>query len=347
MYDLHPGADYFESGALDINDARLVVGYGKLNVGGTLAIAWTLVDKSVVPLELDEGPALPNSTWAWSVSADGAIAGNGEVLDGSDKKSVRGLYWNSVLETPILLEPPDGFGRCWPLGMSSDGMLVVGVAHPAGVNAPSGVVWHIGSDPTGAPVVTDVLVLPGLDGDSTSAAWGATSVQDGLADVVGVTRPLSSSGRKAACWTVAIDSSGKMIAVGPAGVQTPNSDPSEATAVNDRGAVAGTSGSVGFVAFPDRLLTLNPLKRTFVTSNSVQDLNDADDPLVVGYLTEGVNSRLAVVWIGGEAKKLDSLAGKSSFNKLEEARGINNSGDMVGIGWSNVSEHHAFLMIKN
>ena len=106
---------------------------------------------------------------------------------------------------------------------------------------------------------------------------------------------------------------------------------------------AGTSGSVGFV---DSLI-LEPARRTYITTESVQDLNDASHPLVVGYLTEGVNTRLAVLWLAGEPKKLDSLARKSSFQEFSEAKGINNFGDMVGAGWSDEDENHGFLMIRN
>jgi hypothetical protein len=345
VVDLHPRPNYFESTAMDISDAGIVVGFARLNAGGTRGIAWTENNGVVSSAELDEGPVLPNSSSATSVAVDGAIAGSGNVLDVNNKVRDRGLFWASAGDVPILLEPPAGFIKCWPLGMSADASLVVGVAHSSDdvdTDVSTGVLWGIGSDQNGDPIVTDIVGLPGLSTDS--AAYDATSLQNGVAGVVGVS--LFPDGDEAIDWTVELNANGDLVVTNQVPVPTPNQDVSRATAVNDNGAVAGTSGSVGFVDSPN--LTLEPLKRTFITSESVQDLNDAADPLVVGFLTDVCSySRLGVLWTAGRPKNLDNLAGDSSFQTFKEAKGITNSGNMVGVGWSDSNQNHAFLMIKN
>lgn len=332
-------------------------------------------DGSVIHQLLDEDDSgatlgtIPYSTIALTINRFGEIAGSGDFTvtvphvdqngepDGTGSLELtQGLYWATPTSDPIKLDPPSGFNTCWPLSMNDDG-IIVGVAKMRVQQGASSrlvdeiaVAWRIvnGQVSAAAP-------LEGLAAANGSSATAINQTVGGVALVAGLDQLLSVDGQgfitdsfnTAVVWVITLDGNGLSVSQGGI-VDPPCGDlDSNAWGINNFGEACGVAydSNSGFCGYAGNQILDIP-RRTHLASESVKDVNDGGE--VVGHLVDSRNfGSMATLWSGGKAKNLDGLMGNSTFASLTWALKINSAGDIVGFGWSDSAETHAFLMIKN
>ena len=122
---------------------------------------------------------------------------------------------------------------------------------------------------------------------------------------------------------------------------------SAATAINDLGQVVGysfTSGYQSIEAFLWKdgvgMISLGTLGGNY---SDAEDINNLGQIVGFSSKTNSGQDTYAFLWEGGVMSDLNSLISEDSGWLLTEARGINNTGQIVGSGYID-NQLHAFLL---
>lgn len=252
----------------------------------------------------DLGNVATSST-AHALNNAGQIAG---ATGGAHGDNISAFFWQGHNAKRIGRPQHSDYSEAFALNNSGE---VVGSANL--LDGMRGFFWTNGSA---------INELAPLAGDSSSAAYGAND----SGTIVGFSS--GPSGMRAVRWQ-----NGAPQTIVPASV-----NPSQATAINSAGSVAGFFGSGdsarGFLANAGGLQTLAPLPGD--QSSDALAINDGDQ--VIGTSTAANGLTHAVVWSAGSVTNLGVLPGGDH----SQAYGINHAGQIVGSSGS-VDGLHGFL----
>jgi hypothetical protein len=343
------------SNAVDINSNRESVGYvqtSDLDVGLFPAFWETNVSDNEVGTSLH---LLPASGYH-SAQAYG-INDSAEVVGYADSSTTRvGLYWPSPADEPLAIPPLAGDNYTFALKINADGVicghsrrLVVNADGSRSFTSDKPVVWRAyvaDVDGVPTPKVSAPVALPVPDGSQIDLVSAINNADEsGFLEIAG--RSTSADNTDVAViWTVALTEDGL--------IASPNAFVLDSSAVaygiNNHGEVSGIrlmdDTWEGSVWSGDSVYTLNRARS--ISRPRARDINDAG--VVVGegdYSKRGVfyNFR-AAVWPSPDADMilLDGfLDANSPFYVLTNANAINESGDIVGYGWT--GETRAYIAI--
>jgi uncharacterized membrane protein len=324
--------------------------------------AWDVNNAGEVVGQVDDPDSPEVRAAYWTVSTDGGsvqsqlstLAGGhrahgindaGEIVgyaQGSNGRDVA-VYWAHAGASPLLLSPLDGGSGSCAYAINNQG-IVCGLSGDA--SGWQAVAWRINWTDDGASVFGPIA-LPTPYGSLSSVAAINNDDEDGFAQAVGhFCEPLHVGDPTAAvAWTVQSLADGTLAVVDTRIVED---GLARALGVNDDGAICGKAG------WPARAIvwsesgseTLN-LARQLLDA-SAQDINNGGT--IVGCASTGMLDDRAVVWASAEAKmvELNKYVGrKSPFLSLVKASAVNDSGEIVGYGFTEVggSGDAAFLAI--
>ena len=288
-----------------INEAGAVVGAGQSPPVpcGDLICYYThglLADQGTL---LDLGTIYgTGASWANDIDAHGRIVGSSHTLAGSS----RAFLW----EAGVMLQLADIGGAAYAFSMNDAGVIVGLGYNPSGESRP--LAWRSGS-------VLDLGTLPG------GAEGAATDVNEaGL--VVGISEDATEVNQPVYWLHGQVRQLEALDASRPWG---------EVLAVNDVGTAVGASayptpsGSAAPVAAMWRHGEVIRLGHFEIPWSLAYDVNNDDVAVGVSGVTPLV---AAFVWIDGTLFDLNDLIHPRSGWKLDEARGINDRGQIVGQG---------------
>lgn len=257
-------------------------------------------------------------------------------------------FWSTPSASPVVLPPLSGDVESVATAINDSGVIVGSSVGSAGWSA---VAWRavIGAD--GVAQVNGPLLLSAL-GDNGATANDVNEVVDGTVQVVG-TDEGGNSGMEAVLWTISVNENGTLggssapVSLGT--LQLFNPTRSEATGVNNFGAVSGGSDLYPFVANPGMTVEALKVPRQFV-SGFASDINDAGD--CVGFIELWSNAYQigidhAYLWRNGDPVDLEKLIdSRSGWQWLAHANRINNGGLIAGEGNFDV-QRRGFVMTPN
>lgn len=305
-----------------INDAGLAVGYAGENTAAPRAFVVRGGREAARDLPLPENT---NASVAYGLNDAGQVTGTALVAGGAAERAF--VFDEPTGALTVLPSLPDGQNRAEARAISSTGQTVVGSAFTGqsfsgpGVGAPAFPIFHAVAWQNG--VIRDLGTLGGQAGE-----FGyATDVND-AGQIVGT------SGLRAFLWQ-----NNKMTALG--------GDQTSAEAINGRGDVAGADRDQAAVwvagSGQRRLGKLNNLP------THAWDINDAGavvgEAAAAGGATSA-GSRAFLYVAGGRLTDLNRQIPANSGWVLNTAFGINNRGQIVGVGTVN-GVQRAFLLTPN
>ena len=326
---------------------------------GLLALA-TLAPAQTYQIT-DLGPLAGAPTFATAISESGVISGYAQV----DANSARAWVWRDGFGMTDLGSFGGADNRAFAVGL--DGKVYGYAQNAGGVQRgfawDNGVLTDVGSVVAGDAVNVEAANGPGvLAGTTTTggAALGFTlsgGVMTTLPALAGAPLPATSAaydindaGRVvgASGWIYGgtrafrTDAGGALVSLGTLGAND-----STATAINASGQVVGystaTNNETHAFIFNDGpgLTDLGVLPGG--DDSRAWGMNDAGDAVGTADIVAPAQQR-ATLWLaGGGLKDLNNLIPLNSGWLLEEARDINNSGDIVGFGTIG-GQQHAFLL---
>jgi uncharacterized membrane protein len=310
--------------ARDINDLRDVVGYVEDAVTGQRRAACWEVSGSGDAIQ-SQLILLTGGSDARGVNDCGEIVGYGT---GGNGQTV-GLYWATAAAAPLTLPPLSEDARSYALAINNQGVVC---GQSVGATAQA-VAWRV-DWAGGQPSVSPPRALPTLDEASSALAIGNNDA-DGVAQVVGRFAAASGQSTAAVAWTVASRPDGTL-AVDPVRWIVESGD-AWALGVNDGGTICGQAGwpTEAMVWTDAASWTLHRARG--IELASAQGINPSG--VIVGWGDTGQIAREAVAWprADGSMIQLNKYLGrKSPFVKLVEACAVNDLGEIVGYGFTEV-----------
>ena len=230
-------------------------------------------------------------------------------------------------------------GFVWDGATLSDlGYLATGDAVlPQAVNAGGVITGYTNTAGTtlGFKITSGVMsalgTLPGADVPATSAAYDINDA----GQIVGVASWIGGGTR-----AFRTDVSGALVSLGTLGAND-----SFATAINSAGQVAGYSTNASNVMHAFFYADGAGMRDLGVLPGGAESraYGMDDSGSVVGASSDAAGNSRAFLWMPGAMRDLNDLIPPNSGWVLNEARDVNNSGDIVGYGTINGSQH-AFLL---
>lgn len=302
------GGDY--SRAYGINELGQVVGESRTATGTTRAFIWsngTMTNLGTMPSYASPGWELADST-ARGINDLGQVVG--ACYDGDEN---RGFVW----QNGQMVDLSQGMADSMAYSINNRGQIAGWSEFPA--------TWEQAALWDGGNLIR-LGNLEGLDSPAKSYAYGIND----SGQIVGESRPPSGSplvDRYAFLWQ-----DGQMINLTPPGQEGTES---AAYAINDAGSVIGTSYDTHVVN--SRTITMwgsgQVIRVVPRWSRFGYDLNDLGQAV----------GEYAYLWENGVLVSLNSRIPTGSGWTLQEARGINNAGQIVG--WGNYNgQTRAFLL---
>lgn len=299
------------------------------------AVTWSVKNNNglVVGISQTDTPMPLGENWSCSAF----IAGN--------SYTCLGFVWENGSMRP--LNPLPGGNNSFATGANNRGE-VVGWAEN-GVHDPTcvannqvlqfrPVVWQARN--------RQISELPTLPGDSSGAA---TAINQ-RGQIVGITGDCDQAvGRRTARHAVLWDR-GRITDLGNLGADYWNTP----TNINERGDVVGFAGTPGDVegnvlqAFiwtrRDGIKLLRPLQNLGHVSSEAWGINERRQVVGISCDAAGLDCR-AVIWENGAVKDLNDLKANSFLPRLDQARDINERGEITGRSIDTTGERKAFLAI--
>lgn len=344
-----------------VNDRSWVAGYSNLSATVRHAALWR---NSITPIDLGTlGSPQRNSAVTWSVkNTNGLIVG----ISQTDTPMPLGENWSCsafiagtsytclgfVWENGAMrrLNPLPGGNNSFATGANNNNQ-VVGWAEN-GIHDPTcvannqvlqfrPVVWRARNG--------QIRELPTLPGDSSGAA---TALND-EGQIVGITGDCDQAvGRNTARHAVLWDN-GRIVNLGNLGANYWNTP----TAINQRGDVVGFAGTPGDVegnilqAFiwtrRDGIKRLPPLESLGHVHAEAYGINERRQVVGISCDAAGVDCR-AVIWKNRVAKDLNDLKANTFTPRLEQAKDINERGEITGRSIDVATgERRTFLAVPN
>jgi probable HAF family extracellular repeat protein len=302
------------SAAYDINNAGQIVGSSTTIASGSGA-------PFVSPFIWQDGrmTGLETLGIAYAINEAGQIAGQASESREPGAASYAFLYGDKRLNRIGAFGP----GRVATMGINDAGQIVGSVASAQGAVAHSGVVWESGASKA-LPPLGEVAAV------SNSGQIAGTAADQG----------------KPQAAVLYDQRTGNVQQLGYVNPQFM----SVATAINDAGVVAGSGGrsNRAWQAFIWKDGKLTPLPDLGEFRHSMAYAINRDETIVglvstVSPPDPSPVRKRAVMWREGRAIDLNTLLPPNSGWVLEEARGINDKGQIVGSGTIN-GQTHAFLL---
>ncbi len=345
-----------------INNRSWVAGYANLSATVRHAALWRR--GSITPIDLGTlGASERNSAVTWSVKNNkGLIVGISQTntpmplgenwscsaFIAGTSFTCLGFVWENDVMRP--LNPLPGGNNSFATGVNNSGS-VVGWAEN-GIHDPTctdnnqvlqflPVVWKARNG--------QIRTLPTLPGDSSGSA---TAIND-RGQVVGISGDCDQAvGRRTARHAVLWDKD-RITDLGNLGADYWNTP----TAINQRGDVVGFAGTAGDVdgnilkAFiwmrGKGIQYLKPLESLGHVSSEAYGINERRQVVGISCDAAGVDCR-AVIWIKGIAKDLNELKSNDFTPRLEQAKDINERGEITGRSFDAVTnERKAYLAIPD
>jgi len=330
----------WECYARDVNNLGGVVGKAETRNPPEQRAAYWSVSGSGGDIQ-SQLSLLTGGSRADGINDAGEIVGYGNDSTGQNV----GLYWAHAGAEPLPLLPLSGDLRSCAKAINNQGVVCGYSAHTGGRQA---VAWRINWTNDEASVWGPIeLAMP--DGSLSLAGGINNNDENGHARIVGhfSEPPWVADPTAAVAWTVQAMPDGTLTAAGPEIVED---GLAKALGVNDVGTICGEAGppTVPVVWIGTDFWPLDLARARDIVDGSALDINN--NGAIVGCGSSGMIDDEAVAWPSAEAKmvRLNKYVGrKSLFIFLVEASAVNDSGEIVGFGFTEVggSGDAAFLAI--
>lgn len=337
----------WECYAFDINKWSDVVGHVEdedpNTPSGTRAAYW---DGGGSGLSLLKGGVIADETSVEGTGAKG-INDAGEIVGyGKDSNGYNiGLYWANAEAEPLPLPPLSGDLRSYAKAINNQGVVC---GFSAGVEGWQAVAWRINWTGNQAGV-SGPIELATPDGSLSLVGGISNNDENGYAQIVGhfSEAPHVADPTAAVAWTVESLPDGTLTLVD---TRTVENGAVKALGVNDGGTICGEAGwpTQAVVWIGDESWPLHLAQARDIVDGSTMDINN--NGTIVGCGSSGMIDDEAVAWpsVDGKMVRLNKFVGrKSPFIFLVEASAVNDLGEIVGFGFTEVggSAHRAFLAI--
>lgn len=299
------------------------------------AVTWSVKNNNGLIVGISQTDTLMPLGENWSCS--GFIAGT--------SYTCLGFVWENGVMRP--LNPLPGGNNSFATGANNRGEIVGwaenGIRDPTCVANNQVLQFR--------PVVWDartlrIRALPTLPGDSS----GALTAINNKGQIVGISGDCDQAiGRRTARHAVLWDN-GRIIDLGNLGALFWNTP----TSINDRGDIVGFAGTPGdaegniFQAFiwtkRDGIKLLRPLQNLNHTHAEAWGINERRQVVGISCDADFLDCR-AVIWEKGVAKDLNTLAANTFAPRLDQARDINDRGEITGRSIDAAGVRRTFLAI--
>lgn len=328
----------WECYARDVNNLGFVVGQVEDPETPEVRAAYWEVSGSGGDIQ-SQLSTLAGGIRAHGINDVGEIVGYGKDSNGQDV----GVYWANAEAPPLPLPRLSEDSSSCGWAINNQGVVC---GWSAGAGGWQAVAWRINWT-GGEPSVSEPIALPTPNGSLSSVSAVSNNEENGFAQIVGhfCVPPHVGDPTAAVAWTVQSWPDGSLTVVDTRIVEE---GLAKALGVNDSGVICGEVGwpTQAVVWTGTSSQTLNLAKQ--LVDASAQDINNSG--IIVGCASTGMIDDRAVVWPGADARMVllnNYLGRKSPFLSLVRASAVNDLGNIVGYGFTEVggSGDAAFLAI--